>query len=146
MGKQSDTHIQGINTDLGKVVTAIDGMNTASDSFSKIWNAMMVAYDTKGGRSASIPIAGGLKAPLAAHEAALAAAKAAEASASQKIAAFDAFVTQKSKTLNPLYKKSLGKSKKFLVGAKDQLADLGKKLPAKSGLRDAYDIGAKYYY
>lgn len=144
MGKQTDTHIAAVNSELTKLKKAADDLQTIEDNFDAVWKKMMAAFDSKG-KVASAPIAATVKAEATKHHQAVATGKVAYTSAQSAINTMNTFVTQKdAATINPLAKKSIGKAKKFVVDAKASLAKFSS-LSTKSSLQDATKGVMQYY-
>ena len=144
MGKQTDTHIAAVNSELTKLKKAADDLQTIEDNFTTLWAKMMTAFDSKG-KVASAPIAATVKAEATKHHQAVATGKAAYTSAQSAINTMNTFVTQKdAATINPLAKKSIGKAKKFVVDAKAALSKFSA-LPTKASLQDSTKSVMQYY-
>jgi hypothetical protein len=129
MGKQTDTHIASVTTELGALKKSVGDMETALGAFATTWNTAM-ASSTPG------KFQGALDAEKKTYETAYSHAKTALATALKQLGSMDAFVTQKDKgTWNPLAKKSIGKAKKFVANAKTELQTVSKKIasPDRSG-------------
>ena len=146
MGKQTDAHVANVNSELTKLATALTTMETEAKAFSATWSQMMTAYDTKG-QAASAKFGPTLKADAIRHDQAVANAKTALAAATKAVTTFDAWVIAKDKsTINPLAKKSIGKSKKFVADAKQELVSPGSVLNGKSLMVNAYNSCVGIYY
>jgi hypothetical protein len=146
MGKQTDAHITAVNSELLKLKTALDHLDTAKKGFGDTWTQMMDAYDHKGGKSASSAFGGKLLTQATNYDGALTNAKAALTAAQHAVTTMDTFVAQKDKTtINPLAKKSIGKAKKFVVTAKADLVHPAGDLAGRQGLMGAYNLAKTHY-
>jgi hypothetical protein len=146
MGKQTDLHITTVNTELLKLKTALDHIDTASKGFSDTWTNMMDAFDHKGGKTASAVFGPKLLTEATTYDNAVTTAKAALTAAQHAVTSMDNFVTQKDRsTINPLAKKSIGKAKKFVVKAKAELVHPASSLASKTSLMVMYNLAKSYY-